>query len=395
MKKIYRLSIEFYFILILFYGIIVRITIENNFLFSIKTIIPEITLLTICILSLISILKNKKINKITIIGILYLSILIFFNLKTSLDSNIVYFFRDWFISFIYLTLVINYNVSKNEKQKIIEKLVKIFIVFIVFGFLLAVLQKYFGWQWTSKFYTGYEFYGLDEKSKIKIWTSSGVLRVPSLTGNSVSFAFYNLIGFILLNHGYKGKFFKLILEVLTFINILLSNNKTAMIIFIILTLYFIFIKANKYFKILILDFFIIISFVIVYYLDKIDTKIFFSMKERFIYWENIFNSKDLIDIFLPRDIFNSSILVFDNFYIASIFMIGVIGVLVFGVIMYYCYKNTNQHNRGLSKELLIVFLVTSITTNISQGRSYLMPFLVIYVLLSQKDILIDKESVCI
>ncbi|MGU8913428.1 hypothetical protein ACV3VH_15955, partial [Clostridium perfringens] len=102
-----------------------------------------------------------------------------------------------------------------------------------------------------------------------------------------------------------------------------------------------------------------------------------------------------IDIFLPRDIFNSSILVFDNFYIASIFMIGVIGVLVFGVIMYYCYKNTNQYNRGLSKELLIVFLVTSITTNISQGRSYLMPFLVIYVLLSQKDILIDKESVCI
>ena len=96
----------------------------------------------------------------------------------------------------------------------------------MFGSILSIIEEMMGWEWTSKFYTGYSFYGTDPYSKIKVANSFGLLRVPGLTGNYSTFVLYSLIAIVIIIINTKSKIFKAIWMTLGIICIffLLTNR---------------------------------------------------------------------------------------------------------------------------------------------------------------------------
>ena len=73
MKKFFRI-IYAYIILVFFYGLIIKITVDYPLLFSMKTYLPDILIgfaVVICLLNI----KNYSLTKIEFIGILYFYLL--------------------------------------------------------------------------------------------------------------------------------------------------------------------------------------------------------------------------------------------------------------------------------------------------------------------------------
>ncbi|MPN13030.1 hypothetical protein SDC9_160350 [bioreactor metagenome] len=171
MNNIISFSLTLYIFIIYFYGLITKFTINNKFLFSIKTILPEFLLMIIICISILIILKKgtyKIKNKYLFSLICYIGFIFIINLcmKPSIDE-VAFVIRDLILPITVLFCLTQIDFNQEEIIKIINNLIRIFIIFTIIGFVLALIQRNMDWEWTSKFYTGYSFYGVDPNSKIK------------------------------------------------------------------------------------------------------------------------------------------------------------------------------------------------------------------------------------
>lgn len=382
MKKVISKLISIYFIFILFYGIVIKCTYKNSFLFSIKTIFPELILVIIsfCCLMIILFYKKIKINLYCDFLFFYINFIIILNILNEPQIwEIMYTVRDLYIPILAMFMLQKIDFNYNEKDKLIDNILKILIVFVILGSILAVIQHILNWKWTSNFYVGREFYGTDPITKIKITQSNGVLRVPSVSGNCVSFAFYNLIALIFIVNSKLKKSKKYILIFLSGINIYLSTNKTCLLIFMLILFYINVKDLSNNMKIIMYNIFAFIILLIFLYVFTFKISILKSMFERIIFWKELAMNNGILDIVFPRNIFNltsaaTGIYSFmDNSYLYFLLSIGILGILVLLKIV----KNSiKTRYRCFNTCFIITFLFGSLTTNLTQGRVFFNVFVI-------------------
>lgn len=248
-KLIIEILVYVYVVLLMFGGIITRLLMRAEGLFKVKSILPEVTLILIIILAGRDILKKnreKYLKFYVFVWLYFIAVFILNFLKGAPINKMLFILRDTIFPLMAGYALIKVDFTKEEKEKIIRRLLYICILQVVSGFGLGIIERQKDWSWTSKFYRGYEFYGLDEVSNVKIWHSNGNLRVPSVAGNSVLFAFYNYISYLVIKH--SNSKFKLPLIALCFGNIFISTTKTVIIVVVIDLIIMLFMKSKAKIK---------------------------------------------------------------------------------------------------------------------------------------------------
>lgn len=377
MKKRISIYISFYICIILFYGILIKLTFNKPAIYSICKYTPEMILFLIileCILCRIK-YKIKRCNNLYLL--LYMTFIMCIGLirRPNIES-ILYVTRDMYLPVITLFCLSNINFSNEEMNELYLKLIKIFMAFIVCGSLLAIIQQHLGWEWTSSFFTGNKFYGVDPVSKIKIWQYNGVLRVPGLTGNSVTFAFYNLIGVIIIYFSDKKKSIKIILFLLSLISIIMSNNKTILLILVFLIVINLLSQINKYLRLAGIFSVSIVFFCGIAYLVLDKVNLLSSLQERLIYWKSLMNFNDAINCICPTNIYlftseSKGVYSFlDSTYLFFILGTGFIGLILVIRTIKMSLNRINNRFFPVFKNLAIYFFMAGITTNFTQGRAF-------------------------
>ena len=240
-------------------------------------------------------------------------------------------------------------------------------------------------EWTSKFYTGYSFYNVDPYSKVKISESSGQLRAPGLTGNHVSFSYYGLIAIIaILNKKNLKPIFKVFFFSCEIIILICTLNKTAMVILMIIAMYYLLKKINKVIRVL----FMVVSGsgALFYMLTHIDNDIFYSTLDRFRFWGILVSYLNPLEIIFPYNSFlynpgAEGILSFwDNTYLFFLFSLGIVGSVYVFFLCYILSVNgiaAHPNMRLFFKYLYILLILSSLFNNITNGRAYFGLYLLI------------------
>lgn len=385
-----------YFLIIFLYGIVIKLTIHNPVLFNLKTYLPE-TLLGLAILfSVLKYFKTMKFKLNNILFFLYFALVLAVNLITAKSIDTIFMtIRDVFIPITCAFIFSSINFEKALTDVFFKRLDLICIVFVISGLVLGLIQLYHGGEWTSKFYTGYSFWGNDEKSSLFVMYSSGILRVPSVTGHNVKFAMYSFFALlVMIQKPGRSKIFKFILSVMCVINIYISNNKTTLVAaFLILFLYCIR-KYKLSIKLMIFLPFTLICSVIGLYLEN-NTNFWLSLNVRFQLWSELNQNSLVKNIFLPLNTYSFSgnsdnanriLNIWDNSYLYFLFAFGILGVILLIRFIYRGQKLPDYSNedqiRFFIKYLTIFTAIAALTTNIILGRCFfniLMILLGIYV----------------
>lgn len=381
MENIIAICIPAYIFFTFFYGIIIKLTFKNSFIFSLKTIVPELLLIIIAMCGLTIIIKELKIrNKYTLNLWVYITLLFLMNLFVKPDMVAVfYLIRDIILPITIFFILTQIEFTYEVKDKIINRIIKVFILFIILGSILCIVQSIKGWEWSSKFYTGYPFYGTDPVSKIKIWESGRLLRTPSVTGNSAIFGVYSLITLVfVLKSNIKYKHILLILNIMSLV---LSTSKTPLIIAIFILFKNILKKYNKKMNIALYNIAALLMFILLLVILNKSPEILFSLKERVMFWNQLNTKLSMMNLAIPLELFGitsaaEGVLSFmDNTYLYFIYSTGLMGLVLVLVSVLSFYKA--KENDYPIKEMIISFIILSMFTNITQGRSYF----TIYVLL--------------
>ena len=384
----------FYFILLSFNGIIVKFIANNSSLMQLKRILPEIVL-TISALCMICNRRKNFTFWSTLLLLYTLFIFCIGIIKNGLDDvQILYLFRDLIFPYFIFSLLGTQSFLAQEKDKFFKILGIIGKIYLISGCFLGAVEKAMGLEWTARFYTGYTFYGEDPSTKIRVWTSGSGLRVPGLTGMSVSFAVYALYYWAILlftHQNTKGRrlAYNIIWSLLAFLIILFADQKTSLVMFVlILVLSFLYSFEKRDWKnnasIYGVALFLAVFLFAFVYVHKTNFT-FSSIQERLTYWSSFLTTTDWLQIIIPYKAtlygaggtgFTS---VFDNFYLYLLFSQGLFGLLLF----LSCLKNQKEVNKKatyyfLNLALLIIILLASLTTNVSQGRSTLAFFSILY-----------------
>lgn len=395
MEKLVSKLIPIYILYCLFYGIIIKITIKSSILFKIKTVIPELILLTLIICGVIKIVKNKfniK-NKYAFTFLIYIIFVFTINiiLLPKDINSIFYVIRDLIMPIFVMFILFQFEFKEATVNKIIKNINKIFIFFIIVGFALALIQSINGWEWSSKFYTGYPFYGSDPISKIKIWESGRLLRTPSVTGNSAIFGEYCLIALLFILKIDMKKYQKITLVIISLMTLFLSTSKTPLIIAMIIIMLNILRNNNKLLNKSIFIVMIILSAILLIIILNINPEFLFSIKERFMFWTELFQNLDLVNLMIPLELFNitssaEGVLGFvDNTYIYFLYATGVIGLILFIANAVNLYRFKAKYKISLLiNEMIISLFIMSLFTNITQGRSYFTMFILLIPILNNK-----------
>ena len=368
-----------YFVLLFFYGILIKLTIWNTFLFEFKTLLPEILLIILCIDLAFKTLP--RINLFSVVGLCWYGLIIIINsiFAGSFSSAALHSFRDCYIPTFLAIFLYQYPFQKTSLQNFSNFFIRLAMVYLIAGALLGIVERVMGVEWSSKFYTGYEFYGGDD-SGVKISEANGRLRAPGLTGNSASFAFYAVAAMVFLFRSKKvAAFLKICLFICGVIIIWSTANKTAYIGLAGLIVFYIASRfcANKKYKRL-KSAVLFIAVMVAICCIPLFIKAFPSFHERVILWTDIFDSTNPFELIFPYRAFMygaggeefTSIL--DNAYIYFLLSGGIIGVIWTYA---FALKMANDAARSYGDKylflLLIIFLLlASFTTNITQGRAY-------------------------
>lgn len=381
-----------YIIYVFLYGIIIKITFSNSLLFHLKTYIPEMILLLIVLMDF---LKNGvKVKSFSLILLGYSAIILFINLIIyGLNEQALYWLRDLYIPLVAFCCLLMINFSREGMKWFFSKITLFFKVYLVIGFMLALIQQIQGWEWASSFYTGYIFYGQDEVSKIKIAHNMGLLRAPSLSGNFATFGYYCLMAGIVIDASTRNFWKQLLWDIIALLCMVLATNKSAIVAFaVVLILRYTIDFRSKSIRINTFIYLFVISFVILTTMLIIDdgllkNNIFIGLFARLDVWKEIVANTSILEIFIPykQFMYGSGIEggagFFDNTYLYSLFTQGIIGTVLWIYMLSKVYitrmKNGNLVIRQYVYELTIALFVLGITVNITQGRGFFSPCLVL------------------
>lgn len=397
--KIIKYLILSYIIMISFNGIITKFIIEvSNSLLSLKSVLPDIILIILCLYSLyLSIRYKYKVNLIYLIAV-YFFIFIFVWSSYALDNmnQFIFTFRDVLLPFILLITLINIQMDIKSYENILNSLENLFELIVITGFILGVLQYINGWEWSSKFYSGYSFYGNDPLSGITIKTIEGQLRVPSISGNHVIFGITNFIAayiFMIKKEVLQCRFF-IVKQVICFINCFLSTSRTAIIMIVAMYLLRI-INIDKVIgKIL-----LIISSILLYFLSffnglPIDSYVIStdSLIERInTVWKSIIELINIKIFMFGNNVYKvgvgsgfaqeqqSILKIMDNSYIFILFTYGIIGVILIGIILkILCDSIYDIKIKQIFIYFTFAIMIGAIFTNMFQGRAIIGVYFLVY-----------------
>lgn len=289
--------------------------------------------------------KKLKMNTI-LLFLFYLLIKFIYSINDVNNLEQVFIiFRDLILPFILLLVLDQVTLYLSNKE--LEKLEKLFFITSIVGFILCIVQINKGWEWTSKFYRGYEYYAIDPVINIKISHIKGVLRPPTITGNFVTFSLINAIfAFYFYNFSKKNKLVKVFICI---INCIISTSRTG-IVAILIYLALETLKTKKYINKII--FLISMLGLIVYFYYTTNLLDYSSVIDRFkLAWLPIINTINVKIFLVGENMFklgsalyfvdNTNInmlsyAVVDNAWIYLFMNIGLIGISIF-VIVYKKY----------------------------------------------------------
>lgn len=389
MKKTLEYLIYIYIVLIMFSGIFVKLLSSSQKLLIIKSILPDCIILLIMTISIIIILKNgvkKKGKYFTRSLFFYVSVIFLVNL-IFLENirSFLFVLRDMYFPFFLLVLLNEIDIDEKNKKRIFKNICTILSVQVIFGFILGITQTILGWEWTSKFYAGYQFYGIDISTGIKIWSTNGVLRVPSLAGDSTLFAYYNILSYFLIRNSMIKR--KKFLLCLCSANIILSTNKTVLILLIIDIFILIIRRSKKRIKLIIMGISTIGFLITLIIIPKFIDGFYSTLLIRWINWVELIKN---FNAFTPfGNLFSIGagaegfLATFDNSYLYMLMSYGIFGLIGYCLILYSIYKSNKLSGNRLVLELLLVVIIGGITTNLFQGRVFFTPFCLILFLIDR------------
>lgn len=382
-----------YLAYLLFYGIIIKFTIWNDIIFEVKTYIPEVILGIIVVLVLLKYKIKTTYKGLILIG--YLAVVVLLNYiihGATIES--FYWWRDLIIPFVAALIISNISFSKGEMNNFFEKLILIAKWFLILGLGLAIIQQLMGDGWSSKFYTGYIFYGQDPYSKVKIAHNMGLLRAPSLTGNFSTFAYYSCFCLFVIINNSKDKGNTIFWTLITLSNCLLSTNKSAIVVLLAV----LFIKytynirkknrnLNFLFGFLILFSLLILIALNFESLSSVTNSYTGGFLQRFGIWKQILETINPFELVIPFNMFlygsggTVEFGFFDSLYLYGLVTQGVFGLLLWISYIRELYIGNAKKNlkiKKLSKDMLYFLLLVGITSNVVQGHAYFCIFLIMF-----------------
>lgn len=377
-----------------FYGLIIKLTISNEFLFQIKTHVTDVMLILIMMMA---ILKTKKITKsqFFLASILLIEVLInvvLHGVNSDVIIALLYATRGFIAPMLVGYTLINTSIDEEEIKKFFSWLKMTAIVFLVGNTVLSFMQAIRGYEWTSQFYTGYSFYGTDQYSKVRISMASDLLRTPGITGAFTSSATYSLLCMAYLIQECKSKFFQIVIMVLTLMSIWFTYNKTVLVLYMIILILHLFINLPhtvKYTMLIII--FGGVGIGAIYIMSSMgigvnEGELGFSTFARIEFWKSLSDIVSPLEMIVPYNMVNYAangegmLSCWDNFYLYCLFSFGVFGLYYFFKIIVKLYKINSykkSDNSTFYLYLTIVLLLSGIFNNISNGKSFLGLFLII------------------
>lgn len=381
-----------YIVYVFLYGIVIKLTFSNSVLFQIKTYIPEIFLILII---LISILKNGlKLKRCFILLLGYSLIIFLINLiNYGLNTQALYLIRDIYIPLFAFCFLSMNTLSEKGMNRFVKRLVGFFKLYLIVGFLLALVQQLKGWEWASSFYTGYIFYGQDPLSKVKVAHSFGLLRAPSLSGNFATFGNYCLISAVCINAKSNKFWQRLFWDILALSCMVLATNKSAIValavVFVLRQTVDIRNKSkrmNKTILILILGF-LGVTTTILLGDNSSSPNVFASVFARFDIWKGILADTSIIEVLFPYKQFmygtgaEGGLGFFDNLYLYSLVTQGILGTVIWVYSLIKVYKCRIKQDNIICQRyvygLTIALLVLGLTVNVTQGRGFFSLYLIL------------------
>lgn len=394
MRKNIRWSVDLrllYIAYVFMYGLIVKFTISNSLLFKVKTYIPEVLLLFIALLG--AKCNGWKMRRCFVLLLTFSMLIVTVNIaRHGLTEQGIYAIRDIYIPLTAFSCMM-IPFTDNENEIYTKRIVKFFKVYLIAGLILAVAEQVKGWQWTSVFYTGYTFYGQDPLSKIKVAHNFGLLRAPSLSGNFATFGYYSIIAVITIIAYEKSPRRRMFWNVIAIACMVLATNKSAIVIYtIILVSRWIVdlrhqtIRKNNATVLGIICVLCILA--LCFWLFLSETKgVFLSLYERVYYWVENLSEVSFAELILPYNQFaygsgaEGGLSFWDNTYLYGLFTQGIVGMILWINALKECYtlrtKNGDLSEREQIFELTAALAILSLTANVTQGRGFLTPYIVL------------------
>lgn len=397
MKKIKRGILSFclfYIIYVFLYGVVIKFTMPNEILFSVKTYIPETILGIICVMSVMC--NGSKIQTNSALLIIWSLLVFIINvINYGTGESMFYLLRDIYIPMLTFCFIKNVSFDEDDVEKFQKRLIVFSKAYLVVGLALCIMEQIKGWEWTSAFYTGYSFYGQDPVSKVKIAHNLGLLRASSLTGNFATFGFYCLICYAVITSFSTKKSINFFWTILTAACLILCTNKTAIVGLGIVLLF----KCTVDFRKkslkrngIIIAFACLIVFCSGIFLigdsNPTDTNFFTGFVNCSDIWAGIFDEVSWTEMLFPyRQFMYSSgaeggFSFWDNTYFYALFSQGIIGTCLWVWAIGRTMKkqmliSKNGRNRVYLQPLVILLCALSMTVNITQGRGFLSEFLLL------------------
>ena len=298
------------------------------------------------------------------------------------DNNITTFLLSFKETFLLpLLLIVFYKIKDKTNNLLIIKWVKLLNILAL---IFTLINFTVGWEIFTSFFTGESFYGVNDHLNFKISTFYGIIRTPSIIGESAGYGFFSAISvFILFKDKSKSRYFWLIISLL---NVFFSISRSTYLFLLIFCFINILkdIKNNKYKavkKIVYYGILIIIIIPIIIMIINMQRAMIFSLESttiRFSNWKNLnFDDINIFEIFFGKGFGSAGqsvkegfIGTLDNLYLLLFFQIGVIGLFIFYSVLYVY----------LPLEIFLPFVFSSFFISLTQGEMVLvyLPFVILF-----------------
>lgn len=227
------LGISGYFLTVLFNGILRHVGLTVSIIETLRPYLPEMFMVFIILAWLVSgtrLARSDLYFWLYTLAVCCIS-LISVNSLTSVLGTV----RDLLEPFILISIVSSIRLHDDEVDSLMKLIRDILGIFMIIGFAFALYQNIMGWEWTSKYFAGYSFYGTNSDESLRIAYSWLGFKSLGTTASAENFGFYNAFAILfILFYGFRNRLVNVLLTVLAIMSILLSGMKTPLLIAVVL-----------------------------------------------------------------------------------------------------------------------------------------------------------------
>lgn len=370
-----------YFLTILFNGYLRHIGLSIPVIGMLRPYLPEMFMLLILLAWLLSGSGIEKYDLCFWVYVLAVCGLSLFTSAYSLQA-VLGTIRDLLEPFILISMVSCMWLEADEVDGLMKLIRNIFGIFVIAGFACALVQRYMGWEWTSRFFAGYSFYGTNADESLRIAHSWLGFKSLGTTASAESFGFYNGFAILyILFFGYKKRPVNIGLIALALGSILLSGMKTPLLISAVLIFAAVFLPKHGQTSFAGKLGIVVVgatAFVSLVFVQGSWTES--SVYSRLVLWKQLFTAENAMNLIVPHNVYNFSAMAgntgvlsfWDNAYLYLAFSLGIGGVLLAFIMLQDKYRKIMANEKNKFILYTYVFLaLAGLTTCIFLGRCVL------------------------